>query len=162
MSYLARHMYFLLCFVVVVGCQSAEPPAPAPIAAIPPTPLASVNLPATPAKATSSGPHTPDLAEPKVRATQVAEFKPPFPERNELFEAPKRAQSTVRRDDEQGQSVELKGFINVDQPRVVLSIDGVISPIPEGGEKYGVQVISIQPPKAVLQRGRSRWTATLE
>jgi len=54
----------------------------------------------------------------------------------------------------------LKGFVNVDEPRVVLSIDGVISPIPEGGEKYGVQVISIQPPKAVLQRGRSRWTAT--
>jgi hypothetical protein len=79
-----------------------------------------------------------------------------------LFEAPKRAQSTIRRDDEHGQSVELKGFVNVDEPRVVLSIDGVISPIPEGGEKYGVQVISIQPPKAVLQRGRSRWTATLE
>jgi hypothetical protein len=44
----------------------------------------------------------------------------------------------------------------------VLSIDGVISPVGEGGEKYGVQVISIQPPSVVLQRGRSRWTATLE
>jgi hypothetical protein len=79
-----------------------------------------------------------------------------------MFEPPKRDKSTVRRDDEHGQSVELKGFINVDQPRVVLSIDGVITAIPEGGEKYGVQVISIQPPKVVLQRGRSRWPATLE
>ena len=79
-----------------------------------------------------------------------------------MFEPPKRAQGTVRRDDESGDTVELKGFINVDQPRVVLSIDGVISPIAEGGEKYGVQVISIQPPTVVLQRGRSRWTATLE
>jgi hypothetical protein len=44
----------------------------------------------------------------------------------------------------------------------VLAIDGVISPIPEGGEKFGVQVISINPPHVVLQRGRSRWTASLE
>src|SRR3970282_142492 len=104
---------------------------------------------------------TPDLANPQATTAHVAAFSPPFPERLELFEPPKRAQSTVKRDDEHGESVELKGFINVDQPRVVLSIDGVISPIAEGGEKYGVQVISIQPPSVVLQRGRSRWTATL-
>jgi hypothetical protein len=78
-----------------------------------------------------------------------------------LFVPPKRAQGTVRRDDE-GETVELKGFVNVDQPKVVLAIDGVISPIAEGGEKYGVHVISIQPPSVVLQRGRNRWTATLE
>ena len=68
----------------------------------------------------------------------------------------------IRQGDQSGETVELKGFVNVDEPRVVLSIDGVIAPIPEGGEKYGVQVISIQPPSVVLQRGRSRWTATLE
>ena len=45
---------------------------------------------------------------------------------------------------------------------MILSIDGNLSPVPEGGETYGVQVISIQPPKVVLQRGRSRWTATLD
>jgi hypothetical protein len=99
---------------------------------------------------------------PQPDPTLAAQFAPPFPERLELFEPPKRAQSTVRRDDDSGNTVELKGFVNVDQPRVVLSIDGVISPIAEGGEKYGVQVISIQPPNVVLQRGRSRWTATLE
>jgi len=159
---LARHTFLLLCLGIIAGCQSAEVPAPAPIAATPPTPVASPVVPATPATVNSSAPRKSDLANSKVASAQTVEFKPPFPERNDLFEAPKRAQSTVRRDDEQGQSVELKGFINVDQPRVVLSIDGVISPIPEGGEKYGVQVISIQPPKAVLQRGRSRWTATLE
>jgi hypothetical protein len=162
MKFLACHAYLPLCLGIVAGCQSAEKPTAAPIAASPPMRTASAAVPAAPAKAKSSGPLTADLATQKVTAAQVAEFKPPFPERNDLFEAPKRAQGTVRRDDEQGQSVELKGFINVDQPRVVLSIDGVISPIPEGGEKYGVQVISITPPKAVLQRGRSRWTATLE
>jgi hypothetical protein len=78
-----------------------------------------------------------------------------------LFEPPQR-QSTARRDDEHGETVELKGFIDVGEPRVVLSIDGVISSVPEGGEKYGVQVISIEPPTVVLQRGRNRWPATLE
>jgi hypothetical protein len=79
-----------------------------------------------------------------------------------MFEPPKRAEGTIRRNEEHGTAVELKGFINVDRPRVVLSIDGVISPAAEGDEKYGVEVISIQPPSVVLQRGRSRWTATLE
>ncbi|MEX0643432.1 MAG: hypothetical protein WD468_12060 [Pirellulales bacterium] len=112
---------------------------------------------------------TPDLAvteasqDAATPLTKVAApFSPPFPDRMELFEPPKRASGSVRRDDEHGESVELKGFVNVDQPRAVLSIDGVISPVAEGGEKYGVQVISIQPPSVVLQRGRSRWTATLE
>jgi hypothetical protein len=161
MNVLTRHAYLLLCLAVVTGCLSAEVPPPVPVAANetqPPTPTTT----AAPANANSTAARTPDLADPKVTSAQVAEFKPPFPERADLFEAPKRAQNTVRRDDEHGQSVELKGFVNVDEPRVILSIDGVISPIPEGGEKYGVQVISIQPPKVVLQRGRSRWTATLE
>jgi hypothetical protein len=161
MNLITRHGCLLLSFTALVGCRSTEATAPAP-AAIGKSSSTQPTTAAAPAKANSTTARTPDLANPKVTSAQVAEFKPPFPERNDLFEAPKRAQSTVRRDDEHGQSVELKGFVNVDEPRVVLSIDGVLSPIPEGGEKYGVQVISIQPPKAVLQRGRSRWTATLE
>ena len=68
----------------------------------------------------------------------------------------------MRRDDQDGETVVLMGFVNVDQPRAILSIDGVIAPIPEGGEKYGVQVRMIQPPTVVLERGRRRWTATLD
>jgi hypothetical protein len=148
----------LMMALVVTGCHSATDTKPEAIpAAVAPTVAASAK---TPAKGTSP---TPDLANPKVTtAQQPVAFTPPFPDRLEIFEPPKRAQNSVKRDDEHGQSVELKGFINVDQPRVVLSIDGVISPVPEGGEKYGVHVISIQPPSVVLQRGRNRWTATLE
>ena len=143
----------------LAGCQSSDVPADQPTAAV-----------ATPASnEPASGDPAPDLATTDSpqdahapAKTAVAQFSPPFPDRTELFEPPKRGQGNVRRDEEHGESVELKGFINVDQPRVVLSIDGVISPIAEGGEKYGVQVISIQPPSVVLQRGRSRWTATLE
>ncbi len=158
MNDFARRFYWLLCLgFAVLGCSSAEEPAPK--AAI----AAQTSAPApAPAKPTTAPPHAPDLANPKVTSARVAEFKPPFPERTDLFVPPKGSQSPVRRDDEHGQTVELKGFIDVDQPRVVLSIDGVISAIPEGGEKYGVHVNSIQPPKAVLQRGRNRWTATLE
>ena len=147
----------LLC-LAIAGCSRADEPSVEP---------AAVATPAAPeagaaAQPAVESPHTPDLAEPAAESPLVAEFSPPFPDRLELFEPPKRAQGTVRIDDEGGETVELKGFVNVDQPRVVLSIDGVISPIPEGGEKYGVQVIAIQPPSVVLQRGRNRWTATLE
>lgn len=155
MNHLLRRLSLPLCLApLLAGCHgetepapTAEPPA---TAAVVPKPVAK---PATP---------TPDLANPKVASAQPATFTPPFPDRLEIFEPPKRAQTSVKRDDEHGQSVELKGFIDVDQPRVILSIDGVVSPVPEGGEKYGVHVISIQPPSVVLQRGRNRWTATLE
>ncbi len=150
---------FPQCVVVVgLGCQAAEEPALEPDAAVivpeKPSTEAAVNTSASADKA--------EATTQKPKPTAVAAYSPPFPDRLELFEPPKRAQGTVRQDDQNGESVELKGFVNVDQPRVVLSIDGVISPIPEGGEKYGVHVISIQPPSVVLQRGRSRWTATLE
>ncbi len=158
MNSLTRHRYWLLCLGIVFGCQSTDKPAHVAAAA---SKTATATAAAT-ARPSSTKSPTPTLANPKATSAHAPEFKPPFPDRTELFEPPKRAQNVVRRDDEHGQSVELKGFINVDKPRVVLSIDGVISPIPEGGEKYGVQVISIQPPKAVLQRGRNRWTATLE
>jgi len=145
-----------ICLIIcAVGC-SREESAPEAAAAVTPPAVS----PAA-AKAESKPAPTPDLANPK-EAKAAANFTPPFPDRLELFEAPKRAQGMVKRDDEHGESVELKGFINVDQPRVVLSIDGVVSPVPEGGEKYGVKVITIQPPSVVLQRGRNRWTATLE
>ncbi|HEX3599076.1 MAG TPA: hypothetical protein VHU84_02975 [Lacipirellulaceae bacterium] len=158
MNHFLRQL-FLSSFVAIAigGCRSDS--GSSETAATTDSPQVTSTAPAAPEK--KSAP-TPDLANPKVATAQVAAFAPPFPDRVELFEPPKRAQNAVKRDDEHGESVELKGFITVDQPRVVLSIDGVISPIPEGGEKYGVHVISIQPPSVVLQRGRNRWTATLE
>jgi hypothetical protein len=160
MRQVLRKTWWLLCMsTALIGCSSSDdalvesPPADASAsdAAVP------VGQPAV-----TTAADTPELAEGQPAADAVAEFAPPFPGRDELFEPPKRAQSQVRHDDEHGATVELKGFINVDEPKVVLSIDGVISPVPEGGEKYGVQVIAIEPPSVVLQRGRSRWTATLE
>ena len=148
----------LLLGTVVFGCQQKEESAlqPSPEAAGQQKPSTD-----TAAKNDGSPEATEDPAD-RPQPAAVAGFAPPFPDRLELFEPPKRTQSMIRQGDQSGETVELKGFVNVDEPRVVLSIDGVIAPIPEGGEKYGVQVISIQPPSVVLQRGRSRWTATLE
>jgi hypothetical protein len=152
----------LLCVGTgLFGCQSADEPATEPHAATTIPSASTGNAEAatseeTPAVASQEQQSNPESSR------AVAQFSPPFPERLELFEPPKRAQSAVRQNDNDGETVELKGFVNVDTPRVVLSIDGVVAPIAEGGEKYGVQVISIQPPSVVLQRGRSRWTATLE
>jgi len=153
-----HHWILPLCFGMAVGCQATDEPASEAAAAAAAPVRRSTGTTAKESKPAASAAQPTDPSQPAA----IAEFAPPFPDRLELFEPPRRAQGTIRRDDQNGETVELKGFVNVDQPRVVLSIDGVILPIPEGGEKYGVQVISIQPPSVVLQRGRSRWTATLE
>jgi hypothetical protein len=159
MRYNLRFILLLLCMGAgIVGCHTDVQPEPESVAAD----QGHASTPPTTSAAQEAASRTPDVANPKETKAVAASFTPPFPDRLELFEPPKRAQGTVRRDDEHGETVELKGFIDVDQPKVVLSIDGVISPVPEGGEKYGVHVISIQPPSVVLQRGRNRWTATLE
>jgi hypothetical protein len=152
-----RCAWLVFLAVGVAGCQSSDEPVGAVGTVAGANAPAAITRPSPKADGTASAKREPDIAP-----TAVAQFSPPFPERLELFEPPKRAQGTVRRNEELGESVELKGFITVDEPRVVLSIDGVISSVPEGGEKYGVQVISIQPPTVVLQRGRDRWPATLE
>jgi hypothetical protein len=161
----------LLTFAAVLlllGCHSAtssvtarvDESAAAPNAA--PTEVKTASTGASGAVPVSNSP-TPNDEHKNPPAEAIAKtFSPPFPDRADLFEPPRNSAGVVRRDEEHGETVELKGFVNVNGPQVVLAIDGVILPIPEGGEKYGVQVISIKPPTVVLQRGRSRWTASLD
>src|SRR5690242_18345607 len=111
-------------FLWTLGCHSEVAPTLEEAALAEPS-APTINVAS--AEPTPAGP-TPAVADPKESQKVASSFTPPFPDRLELFEPPKRAQSTVRRDDEHGESVELKGFINVDQPRVILSIDGVVSP----------------------------------
>lgn len=90
-------------------------------------------------------------------------YQPPYPERLELFAPPKQS-SRVTKQSSGGsaESVVLLGFANLGTPSAVLSIDNVVRPISEGEQMNGVRVISISPPQAVLQRGRSRWTTSIE
>lgn len=102
-----------------------------------------------------------DLVDTKDESQQVAaEYVPPYPDRVDLFLAPKREGMNKIQDD--SGAVELLGFVNVDQHRAVLMINGTVYPIAEGDSRFGIEVISIQPPGVVLQRGRQRWQATLE
>ncbi len=91
-----------------------------------------------------------------------AEYQPPFPDRLDLFVPPKRQGGVVFKEGGSEDAVELLGFVKLDDQQVVLSINGQVTPIYEGGSQYGIEVISIQPPKVVLQRGRQRWQASLE
>jgi hypothetical protein len=155
-----RLLLLSLAAALLVGCQSATDSVKAPA----PATTASASTPPsdTPVAPTSTSP-APAEEHKNTPAHPVAKnFTPPFPDRADLFEPPHNSAGVTRREEEHGATVELKGFVNGQQgQQVVLAIDGVISPIPEGGEKYGVQVISIKPPSVVLQRGRSRWTASL-
>ena len=90
----------------------------------------------------------------------VGAYRPPYPDRVDLFLAPKR-EGKSKLNEREG-AVELLGFVNVDRHRAVLLINGAVYPIAEGDSQLGVEVISIQPPAVVLQRGRQRWQATLE
>lgn len=156
---LATRAILLTVFAGLLGC-GADP------AAID-TPAAVTTPPPTEA---SESPKPDDAAEGAkgVKENQTApqqrkaRYRPPFPNRRDLFAPIRRTPMVARGDRESGTSVELMGFANVGGQKVVLAIDGVMAPMEAGTERYGVRVISIQPPEAVLQRGRNRWTATLQ
>ncbi len=146
---LKKNAVWLFCLIVLsqVGCD--------------PQPEASTSEVA-PAPAIDTAQPTPEaaVAKQKPAPEPAATYSPPFEDRADLFAPPKRQQQSVR-DDGTGESIELKGFVDVGGLRAVLAIGGVTAPLPVGAEKFGVQVISIAPPNAVLQRGRTRWTASL-
>jgi hypothetical protein len=118
--------------------------------------------PPEPPKSTDAAP-TPTLADnvPEEKPA-IAQYTPPFPDRVDLFVPPKRQGGARVKEGEVEDHVELLGFIRVDRPQVVLSVNGQITAIPEGATQFGVEVISIQEPKVVLQRGRQRWQASIE
>lgn len=120
------------------------------------TPTRAVPQPTTPSAAASPAVNAEDAKSP------LAEYTPPFPDRVDLFVPPKRQGGARIASGENEDAVELLGFVRVDEPKVVLSINGFITPVAEGANQFGIEVISIQPPTVVLQRGRQRWQATLE
>lgn len=131
-----------------------------------PTPF---DLAAASAKAASEAVAAAAEEDPALEAelTEVVEsqaaYQAPFPDRTNLFEPRKVAARSDRQTvGESTDSVVLMGFANLGQPQVLLAVDGLVKPLALDEEAYGVRVISIEPPRAVLQRGRSRWTASIE
>lgn len=96
-------------------------------------------------------------------AARKARYRPPFPQRKELFTPPANSRRVTQRNGSGfEETVELKGIVKIDKPHAVLAINGVEIPIPVGEERKGVQVISIDEKTVVLHRGRDRWTAKLD
>ena len=126
--------------------------------------LPVVEAPVAPADEDSKEPEPEKTAEkPDDLEEEQVVFSPPYPDRVSLFRAPKRqGRAFASREGQRESDVELLGFVNVDGQRVVLDIDGIVTPIAEGAKQYGIEVISIQPPSVVLQRGRQRFQATLD
>ncbi len=92
----------------------------------------------------------------------LADFEPPYPNRINPFATPSRTMRQTQRNDSSESSVVLIGFAKLDEQKAILDIDGVVSPLANGDIYAGVEVIAIEPPNAVLQRGRDRWTASIE
>lgn len=130
-----------------IAGELAAPVVPASLAEEPAEPIGD------PATATAEG-----EAEKPVDAL----YAPPFPDRVDLFVPPKRQGGVVLKEGGTEDAVELLGFIRLDKQQVVLSVNGQLTRIAEGDTQYGIEVISIQPPEVVLQRGRQRWQASLE
>lgn len=150
-----------LC-TLLLGCGAVEEvvtPASAAKPAIVKKPQGKTQPPASQADKKSSSSKTEKAIDEQTVETT---YEPPYPDRQNLFLAPKRSSSHKDSQGKINQSVELLGFANVQGPRVILSINGNVVPLAEGAKELGIEVISIQPPAVVLQRDRERWQATLE
>ncbi len=88
-------------------------------------------------------------------------FEPPYPLRDNLFRRPavESAPQLVRQTDEQ--EIVLKGFINVDEIRALLEIDGRVTAIPAGGSVGDIRLESISPHGVTLKKGRAQWQFVL-
>lgn len=162
-SPLSNTICLLIC-LALCSCDMVELP-PKTSAVKPATLVATFdNKPNEPAKPETTATATPlsQAEEPAVEEPEQVAYEPPYPDRDNLFLAPKRSAKHKNTPGTIEQSVELLGFANVVGPRVILSINGNVVPIAEGGKELGIEVISIQPPAVVLQRDRERWQATLE
>lgn len=145
----------------LAGCSGGDA-APA-VAVAKPAPEAPTQTPAPAAPAGDRATRDNAASAAKPPATEQAAWTPPFPNRNDPFQPPRYGRRRPRTDTaDAADRVVLMGFANVGEPKALLAIDGVVTPLPEGGEAEGVKVFSIAPPKAVLQRGRTRWTASIE
>jgi hypothetical protein len=175
------HSKHLAALGLCLACLSCSEPeiSPAPIASAAPAATVAAAEPVAHSESTPVIPtvntvaHTSDSVKPtpadaaaKPEEEQpeppTAAYQAPFPERVDLFVPPKRQGGVVLKEGETEDSVELLGFVRLDRQQVVLSINGQITPMAEGATQNGIEVISIQPPKALLQRGRQRWQASLE
>jgi hypothetical protein len=145
----------------VATAPLAQEVAPTPVAGEPAAPVVPASLDAA-SEAAADDETSPTAEGIEEEKPTDAQYTPPFPDRVDLFVPPKRQGGVVLKEGGTEDAVELLGFIRVDKQQVVLSVNGQLTRIAEGDSQYGIEVISIEPPKVLLQRGRQRWQASLE
>jgi hypothetical protein len=151
-------MAFLMATLLagVLGCNHNQ--------AVTQLPSELPSRPQQPISGVVSAPPPQAKAEPIVKMRpQSVSYQPPFPERVELFVPPVRAAGVVDSDTGAAEDqVVLNGFVNVDQPRAVLVIDGQLATLAVGTQQFGVEVLSISPPSVRLKRGDFEWTDSID
>ncbi len=90
-------------------------------------------------------------------------FAPPHPERENPFFCPgaERASVSKRSDVSGAGDVQLRGFVNAGESRVLLVLGGKPVTLRAGEEHAGVRVLAIAPPEVTLQMRGQRWTKSL-
>ncbi len=149
---LLRTSLAVVLLLVLSGCQQAVEEVAANSGPPPVEPsVAAPNSGATPQVVDSAA----------VLREAMARYVAPFPERSDLFVAPKGGAKSSAGPETEG-DVQLRGLVDVGQLQAILDIEGSIALIAVGGEKLGVKVVSIDHHQVVLERGVTRWTASLD
>lgn len=143
-------LFALAAVVVLGGCQSEEPQAE-PTAQPAAEPTAEVADPESQQAAPTTRQQVID---------RMAKYVAPYPDRREWFVPPKDVPQTNAT--EGAGNVQLRGLVNVGEPQAILDIEGAVAVVAVGTEKYGVRVVDISGPKVTLQRGGTKWTASIE
>lgn len=101
--------------------------------------------------------------------TEVVEvgFEPLYPHRVDPFSFPGQAPGVTSQNESvsdpvsDGIAVQVLGFANVEEPRVLLRIKGNTKSLKAGDVEDGVEVVAIRPPAADLRIGTLLWTASM-
>jgi hypothetical protein len=112
-----------------------------------------------------SGQGTQGGAPTQSPAAQKADvgFTPPYPDRKNPFVRVGEAGESASplRDATAAGEIQLRGFVNVGEPEVLLVLRGKAVALRAGDEHAGVKVLAISPPEVRLQVGERRWTKSL-
>ena len=118
----------------------------------------TANSPAS--HATPSDPE--QVRDAAVSQAANAQFKPPFPARQELFLSPEQHEQVAPQDTTtKNSSVQVKGFANADAMHALLVIDGRLTAMRVGESRGGIELLSVKPPRVMLRQDGQSWTETL-
>lgn len=120
-------------------------------------PSTRANSPATATADAAKAPAT----EPTSPPVETAEFEPPYPQRQELFQPPRADESVATQTQPREAEVELKGFAHAGELKALLTIDGQLIAVPVGQVVGDLELISIAPPAVTLRRAGRSWVESL-